>query len=478
MSGSDSQDRSWSALLVAILTVLTPAVLLGYGFQSQPLPALPTVVQSVDVTATTGLDPYDSPLSPDDDAEIDAIRTGGASGEGTGGSGVALSVDGPMRDVPGRDDSTPLDVPEFGATSATTVLDAGSTPGSPLSSASTSRSPALSTPLAMVPTPTPGARLTLPTPTPAPREVWFRENTFNFVAVGVDRRTESEIPRTDTIMIGQVDLRSSRLTLVSIPRDLVVTIPGYGADRINTAYVYGELYHEPGGGIGLLKRTIERNFGVSIQHFGSIDFQCFRSTVDAVGGVMVDVPTQIVDSHYPTDDYGYQLVRFDPGPQTMDGERALQYARTRYADNDFHRMQRQQLIVAALRHRLLQISALPAIPSILSGCRNLQSDLGWRDYLALTTALRSFEDRSITLRTIDEQMAVEAVMPTGAAVLLPRWEPIRALVRDSFGSPAVVTRPVSSPVPGGPRARADRPVTQSPSEASAPEHARVAARAP
>ena len=89
-----------------------------------------------------------------------------------------------------------------------------------------------------------------------------------------------------------------------------------------------------------MQQTIEKNFGIQVDHFGLLDFQCFRTAVDAVGGVTVNVPRAIVDPSYPTEDYGTKLVKFDVGIQKMDGERALQYARTRSADSDFHRIQR------------------------------------------------------------------------------------------------------------------------------------------
>ena len=207
----------------------------------------------------------------------------------------------------------------------------------------------------------------LPTPrvTPTAQPSWSGPQTFTFVALGVDQRNDREIPRTDTIMIGKVDLRAPKVNLISIPRDLLVDIPGYGKDRINTVYVYGEQFKEPGGGIGLLQRTIEKNFGIQVDHFGLLDFQCFRTTVDAIGGVTVNVPRAIVDPSYPTEDYGTKLVKFDVGIQKMDGERALEYARTRSADSDFHRIQRQQLIIAAMRDQILQLRTLPsdAVPA-------------------------------------------------------------------------------------------------------------------
>lgn len=270
-----------------------------------------------------------------------------------------------------------------------------------------------------------------PTPTSTPLEVWRRESAFNFVALGVDRRQEHEIPRTDTIMIGNVDLNNHRLTLVSIPRDLVVEIPGYGQDRINAAYVYGEQFKEQDGGVGLVRRTIERNFGVPIHHYGVIDFACFRTAIDAIGGIEIDVPKAIVDPRYPTEDYGYKTVRFDPGRQRLNGERALEYARTRNADNDFQRIRRQQQVAAAFRREVLNLKTVPALPAIVAGCSGMKSDLGLMEFIGLARSLQRLSESGISMRVIDEQMAVDAYLG-GAAVLLPRWEPIRALVRESF----------------------------------------------
>ena len=236
---------------------------------------------------------------------------------------------------------------------------------------------ATSAPVAAVSeTPVPVTPLPTPRVTPTAQPSWSGPQTFTFVALGVDQRNDREIPRTDTIMIGKVDLRAPKVSLISIPRDLLVDIPGYGKDRINTVYVYGEQFKEPGGGIGLLQRTIEKNFGIQVDHFGLLDFQCFRTTVDAIGGVTVNVPRAIVDPSYPTEDYGTKLVKFDVGIQKMDGERALEYARTRSADSDLHRIQRQQLIIAAMRDQILQLRTLPSMPSLLTGCRNMRSDLG------------------------------------------------------------------------------------------------------
>jgi LCP family protein required for cell wall assembly len=198
------------------------------------------------------------------------------------------------------------------------------------------------------PLPPPLIQPMLPQPiNPFPR--WTREERPTFLVLGIDRRPDEQLARTDSILLANVDLSGRRGTVISVPRDLVVSIPGYYADRINGVYALGESEKRPGGGLGLLRETIERNFGVRVDHHVVVDFSCFRGTVDALGGVQVSVPERIYDPYYPTEDYGYKVVRFEPGPQWLNGERALEYARTRYGDTDFGRMRRQQQLLTDSR---------------------------------------------------------------------------------------------------------------------------------
>src|SRR3954469_15142074 len=134
---------------------------------------------------------------------------------------------------------------------------------------------------------------------------------------------------------------------------------------------------------------------------------------------------------------GTKVIRFDTGSQKMDGERALEYARTRYSDSDFQRMQRQQLIIAAMREQLLQLRTLPSLPTMIGGCRNMRSDLGWREYVTLATTAQALNGGRGSFAALHERMTVDTTLFTGAAVLLPRWEPIRALLDETFGPGAV-----------------------------------------
>jgi anionic cell wall polymer biosynthesis LytR-Cps2A-Psr (LCP) family protein len=166
-----------------------------------------------------------------------------------------------------------------------------------------------------------------------------------------------------------------------------------------------------------------------------VDFGCFRGAIDALGGITVTVPRRIHDPRYPTDDYGYKAVTFEPGPQRLDGQRALEYARTRHADSDFGRMRRQHQLVTAVKEQALQVRSLAALPQVLEACRGLSSDLSLTQLVALGAAVREIQPSALAFRVIDERMTQPHRTRSGAAVLLPRWNQIRAMLSEaSVGS--------------------------------------------
>ena len=203
----------------------------------------------------------------------------------------------------------------------------------------------------------------VPPPAPLPSD-----ERINVLLLGIDRRGGKGWGyRTDTIIIVTVDPVQKTAGMLSIPRDLQVSIPGNGDDRINTANVWGYNNDYPGGGPALLKRTIETNFGIPIDYYIMADFQAFVEIIDTLGGIDVSVPTTLHDTKYPDpkpgDLYAFKTVHFDPGWQHMNGTRALEYARSRMSTSDFDRAKRQQLILVAIRDRALSLNLLPRLPS-------------------------------------------------------------------------------------------------------------------
>jgi LCP family protein required for cell wall assembly len=253
----------------------------------------------------------------------------------------------------------------------------------------------------------------------------FPPAPLDVVVLGLDARPgEGYATRTDSIMI--VGLLPSRLrvSMLSIPRDLFIDVPGYGAQRINTVNVLGEI-DMPGSGPALLAQGIQNSFGIQPDRYVRMNFQGFTELIDAVGGVTIDVDRTIIDNAYPTEDDGTTSIRFDPGVQTMDGERALIYARTRHSDDDYQRAARQQQVLSALSLKLFNPLTWPAVLDTMS--RNVDTDLSAWDMVSYAPTVilnagrfeRQVIDRDYIITTAD-----------GSAV--PNYAALDSWIRERF----------------------------------------------
>jgi LCP family protein required for cell wall assembly len=191
---------------------------------------------------------------------------------------------------------------------------------------------------------------------------------MNLLIVGVDERAghPEEGVRSDTLILVHLDALGRWVSMLSIPRDTRVELPDIGSTKINTAYGQGyagaETLYRPGttpqqGGMALAAQTVERLLllperGQHVDAIAQINFDGFAKVIDVLGGVDIDVPTLIVDDEYPTPDFGIMRIEFKPGVQHMDGATALIYARTRHADSDFGRAERQQQVLRAIAAKL------------------------------------------------------------------------------------------------------------------------------
>lgn len=240
--------------------------------------------------------------------------------------------------------------------------------------------------------------------------------------LGVDARPgEGFRARSDALMLVRLDPQQGRATLLSMPRDMWVAIPGYGQGKVNGAFYYGAAAGA-GSGMELAKQTIGGAFGVPIDHAVVIDFAGFRSLIDALGGITVDVPKEIYDGQFPTDDYGYMVAHFKQGPQQMDGARALVYARTRHPDSDFERIKRQQLVLLGITNRLKERGALQNLheADLLTAALApyVKTDMPADLVLSMLWSLRSIDPAGVQRLTVDGSMLWETSV-NGAYALVP-----------------------------------------------------------
>ena len=259
----------------------------------------------------------------------------------------------------------------------------------------------------------------------------------NILVMGIDRRVgEPYISRTDTMLILSLDPTTNRAVLFSIPRDLYVTIPNYGQNRINTAFLYGAQGGSPAQGAALAMETVSYNLGLPIHHYLTIDFSTFIQAIDTLGGIEVNVPKTINDSLYPDMNYGYDPLYIPAGLHQFDGEMALKYARTRHADSDFHRAERQQQVVLAVRERVLAQGLNGLIqqgPLLFNQFEEgIRTDLSLGQILALASAASQVPTENIDTAVLDGNYVAPYTTPSGGSVLLLQAHLVGPLVQQLF----------------------------------------------
>lgn len=270
------------------------------------------------------------------------------------------------------------------------------------------------------------------------------------LVLGTDRECVhiDEPRRSDTMILLTMDPLSKMAGMLSIPRDLWVPIPGFGNNRINTAFRNGELHEYPGGGPALAVETVKYNLGIHINYYVTINYDAFIQAVDLIGGIELDVPETINDPDYPDPCYGIDPFYLPAGHQYLDGSMALKYARTRATFGaDFDRADRQQAVIMAILDKVLEqnISLLTRAPDLwVTFQENVTTNMTYQEAIGLSRLALEIPPENIYRAVIDYNYVRDYTAPDGARVLIPIRERIREL-RDAFLSSIVVPTLVANP---------------------------------
>jgi LCP family protein required for cell wall assembly len=270
---------------------------------------------------------------------------------------------------------------------------------------------------------------------------WNGTSRFTMLMMGLDRRPgETGLAfRTDTMMLVSIDPESEAIGILSIPRDLFVSVPGYSAlQRINSAMVLGEI-QRPSYGPTLAMQTAQYNFGIYVHDYVSVDFNAFVTVVDAIGGIDLNVPYTINDPQYPNMFYGYEPFYLTAGLQHLDGATALKFARSRHGSSDFDRAQRQQMVLYAVRDRILDLEMLPQLivqsPTILGQLRdNVYTGLTLDQMIQLAWYVKDIPVENIRTGVVNQDYTIGWNTPEGAAVEIPDRARIGSLMVEVFGA--------------------------------------------
>ena len=277
----------------------------------------------------------------------------------------------------------------------------------------------------------------LPTPEP-----WDGVSRVNVLIMGLDYRDweAGETPRTDTMIVLTLDPLNKTAAMVSIPRDLWVSIPGFEHGKINTAYYLGEVYNLPGGGAGLAAKTVEQLLGVPVQYYAQIDFQAFIDFIDHIDGVRLTFDEPMV-----LDRLGkWNTVTIEPGVITLPGDYALAYVRARKTEGgDFDRSRRQQILMMAVRDRILEFNMMPKLvaraPEIYNDlAAGINTNMSLNEAIRLGWSVLELDRDKIGQYVISNEYVTLGKSPDGLDILKPIPDKIRLLRDEAFGDGAAL----------------------------------------
>jgi LCP family protein required for cell wall assembly len=276
----------------------------------------------------------------------------------------------------------------------------------------------------------PGKPLATPAATPPPLDSTQRVNIL-LLGSDNDQKFPKDSLLSQTMIVVSIDPAKRQVTLLSLPRDLWVAIPGHASAKIDLAYAEG--------GAPLARATVEGAFKIPIHYYAWIGLNGLVRVVDRVGGVDVDVLHPVLDDNYPNDfsdsGYGTERVYLAAGPQHLDGRHTLQYVRSRHGDllSDFGRSIRQQQVLLAIQRRTAGMDLLTALPTLardLNG--HVKTDLDLVRLTQLMLFVRGLRAADVHQAFITPYVR-DAASPDGQQILLADWAAVNTYLRQLFG---------------------------------------------
>ncbi|NLI12316.1 MAG: LCP family protein [Peptococcaceae bacterium] len=215
---------------------------------------------------------------------------------------------------------------------------------------------------------------------------------LNVLLLGIDARQGETMARTDTMILASYDPKTKQVSLLSIPRDTRVAIPGHGMDKINSASIYG--------GPDLSMKVVSSLLGIQVKYYVLTNFSGFKDIVDALGGVTLDVEQNMY--HEDETDGGVYQISLSKGVQRLNGDKALQYVRYRdYALGDIDRTKHQQKFLMALGKEMLQPSTITKLPKLIPEINKyVKTNLGVSDMVKMASAMKNNENYNMLAQTL------------------------------------------------------------------------------
>jgi LCP family protein required for cell wall assembly len=264
------------------------------------------------------------------------------------------------------------------------------------------------------------------------------DKAINIVLLGSDQRPYETSWRTDVVIVVSVNPDLPSVSMLSIPRDTWLYIPNWTYQRINLADTHGAAVGYPGGGPGLVKATIEYNFGIHVDYYARVDFAGLMRIVDTLGGVDILLDCPVADG-FPDDPITEDpsvVTQIDypvPGLYHLDGKHALWLARSRKTTSEFARSRRQHRILQGIWATANELGFITRLPELWEELTTtVRTDLSLDDVLWLASIGLRLEPSQIQSGFIDGRYLTAWVTPGGANVLLPHTAAILEALEPLF----------------------------------------------
>lgn len=263
-----------------------------------------------------------------------------------------------------------------------------------------------------------------PSTNPGVIEVGGETGVRLYMVLGSDYRPQSGF-RTDILMLVALEPSSGRVSLVSIPRDLWVDIPGYGQERINTVMQTG--------GFPLLADTLQTNFGVYPTQYAMIDMAGFLNIIDVLGGIEIETDLYTGDACEADLDPDRWCEVF-PGSFAMNSQWALWYVRARYNSSDFDRMRRTQEVVEAVAKKVMSPGGMLKMTALMDIYDSeVESNITPDQVFPLAGLGLGFDiDEDVRRYSIGHEAVSNWTTSGGASVLIPNVPAIQAILTEAL----------------------------------------------
>jgi LCP family protein required for cell wall assembly len=299
----------------------------------------------------------------------------------------------------------------------------------------------------------------------------------NIVLLGDGGHERDGADLVDTIIVASVDFAKGTVSMLSIPRDYYLKSAEFGTHKINE--IYRNFKKEMGeNAYSMFAKAGGEITGLDVPYYARIDFGAFVEIVDGLGGITVEVGEPIYDPYYPNEqDNGYTVFEVKAGPQEMNGETALKFARSRKTTSDFDRALRQQQVIMAIKERAMSKEVLTD-PKVLKKLYeavqdNLSTNLSLTEMITVAGLAQKIDRSKLVTKVLHDDPLREggflvtperqytnnqfALVPYGGNLdMIRQYSDLIFNHRDIFQDPARIEVLNGTKEPGVARAKADR----------------------